>query len=129
MGNYGELCGCGCGNGWPENIVWILGWRPNHESHCRPWARKDFFCIPMMGVFELHKARKCRVGSGVAPRPARPLQNPRDIFWPCAVETPSSEEFKNTFASLWGTMVWVVGAAPQNPNNMFWHCADQTSPS
>ena len=50
----------------------------------------------------------------------------RDIFWHCAVLTPPSHVSNNTFAGLWGTMVWVFGAPPQNPNNIFWQCAVST---
>ena len=51
------------------------------------------------------------------------------MFWHCAVQTLTSQELKNTFAGLRGTVVGVIGAPPQNPNNMFWHRAVQTPSS
>ena len=54
-----------------------------------------------------------------------PPQTASNMFWHCAVQTASSEELKNTFASLWGAVVLVLGAPPQNTNNIFWHCAVQ----
>ena len=48
-----------------------------------------------------------------------PPQNPNSVFWHCAVETSQSYVSKNTFASLWGTLVWVFWAPSQNPNSIF----------
>ena len=47
-----------------------------------------------------------------------PPQNPNNIFWHCAIQIPSSEESKNTFAAPWSIVVLSFGAPPQNPNNI-----------
>ena len=43
-----------------------------------------------------------------------PPQNPNNIFWHCALQKPSWEVSKNTFAGSWGIEVWVFGAPPEN---------------
>ena len=58
-----------------------------------------------------------------------PTPKPHDILWHCAVQTPPTQGSKNTFAGLWGAMVWGFGAQPQNPNNILWQCGVQLPPS
>ena len=44
---------------------------------------------------------------------------PQNGFFNYAVQTPPSQVFKNTFAGLWGTVVWVFGPSPQDTSNIF----------
>ena len=74
---YGYL-GWGCLNcTMPKKIVGVLGWRPKHPYHCTPDAGKGVLWILGMGMFGLHNAKKCCLGSGVALQMHTPLHTIR----------------------------------------------------
>ena len=66
-----------------ENMVWVLGWRPNHSEPLHTMGQKKCFWIPRTGVFETHHANKCGVGSGVAPQTGIPVDTmgQKKCFW------------------------------------------------
>ena len=55
-------------------------------------------------------------------------RNPGTQATVLALYIPKHRVSNNTFAVLWGTMVWVVGVPPQNPTNIVWHYAFETPP-
>ena len=79
-------------------MLWVLGWCPKHPYHGTAQARKRYFCIPRMGVFEVDYAKKYAVTYGVALQTPIPLCTTSEKMCFC---TPRMGGFKCTMPLGW----------------------------
>ena len=86
----------------PKNSFWVLGWAvPQTPIPLYPTGQKRWFCVPRMGMFELHNAKKYIFG-----------------FWGGAPNTHTSVRTswarKSVFGYRgWGCLKWTM------PNILF----------